>query len=99
MQSQIMPTEKGFFAVRLKDLRTKAELSQADLAEQSGVAVGTIRHFEYGIREPTYETLVKLAHGLSVSLSEFDQPAEKRPRKAAEAVVKPTKLQPKKSKK
>jgi transcriptional regulator with XRE-family HTH domain len=72
MQQFVMPTEKGFFAQRLKELRGQAGLSQPALAERSGVAVGTIRHFEYGIREPTYETLVKLADGLGVTLLAFD---------------------------
>jgi transcriptional regulator with XRE-family HTH domain len=71
-----MEKTNGFFAARLKALRTQAGLSQSKLAEVSGVAVGTIRHFEYGIREPTYGTLIKLANGLGVSLSEFDQPAK-----------------------
>ena len=75
-----MPKKKPFFAIRLKELRTQAELSQADLAECSGVAVGTIRHFEYGLREPTYETLVKLARGLGVSLAAFDQGPPKKPK-------------------
>lgn len=71
-----MPTEKGFFATRLKELRTQAGLSQNGLADKSGVPVGTIRYFEYGLREPTFDTLTKLAAGLGVSLSAFDQPAE-----------------------
>ena len=49
------------------------------MAERSGLAVNTIRQFEYGRREPTYETLVKLAAGLGVSLSAFDPPAEPKP--------------------
>jgi transcriptional regulator with XRE-family HTH domain len=67
-----MPEEKGFFAARLKLLREQAQLSQPGLAECSGVAVSTIRQFEYGIREPTYGTLLKLAKGLGVSLLAFD---------------------------
>ena len=70
-----MTTEKGFFAERLRELRHGKGLSQPDLSERSGVAVSTIRQFEYGRREPTYGTLVKLAAGLEVSLAEFDQPA------------------------
>lgn len=77
MKTLIMPTEKGFFALRLKELRQQAELSQADLAERCGVGVSTIRQFEYGMREPTFETLVKLADGLDVPLAAFDPKAEK----------------------
>lgn len=72
-----MSTEKGFFALQLRALRNKANLSQPELAEAAGLAVSTIRQFEYGRREPTYETLVKLAQGLGVSLSAFDPPEDK----------------------
>lgn len=69
----LMAGKKGFFARRLKKLRLEAGFSQAALAEGSGLSVSAIRHFEYGLREPTYETLVKLARALGVSLSAFDQ--------------------------
>jgi transcriptional regulator with XRE-family HTH domain len=67
-----MPEKKGFFAERLKALRDEAGLSQPQLADRSGVGVSTIRQFEYGRREPTYGTLVKLAGGLGVSLAAFE---------------------------
>ncbi len=70
-----MPSEKGYFALRLKELRRQAGLSQPQLAERSGVSVGTIRQFEQGRREPTYATLVKLVEGLAVSLAAFEPPA------------------------
>jgi transcriptional regulator with XRE-family HTH domain len=41
-----MPREKSYFAGRLKQLRKAANLSQPGLADQSGVAAGTIREFE-----------------------------------------------------
>jgi transcriptional regulator with XRE-family HTH domain len=69
-----MPTEKGFFAERLRTLREQAGLSQATLAERAGIGVSTLRQFEYGRREPTYGTLVKLAVGLGMSLAVFDRP-------------------------
>jgi transcriptional regulator with XRE-family HTH domain len=76
-----MAAEKRFFAERLRELRHERGLSQPDLSERSGVAVSTIRQFEYGRREPTYGTLVKLAAGLGVSLAAFDQaePAAPKP--------------------
>jgi len=74
-----MPTEKRFFAVRLKELRASANLSQNGLARQSGLSVDAIRQLEYGRREPSFDTLLKLAAGLGVSLSAFDPPAEPEP--------------------
>jgi transcriptional regulator with XRE-family HTH domain len=73
----------GLFAERLKTLRKQAELSQPQLAARSGVAVGTIRQFEYGLREPTYGTLLKLAAGLGVSLAAFDQNGDAAPSRPA----------------
>ena len=77
-----MAKEKRFFAERLKALRHQASLSQPVLAQRSGVAVSTIRQFEYGRREPTYGTLLKLAQGLGVSLAVFEPTTrmQKKPR-------------------
>jgi transcriptional regulator with XRE-family HTH domain len=63
----------AFFADRLKALRSRAALSQSQLAERAGLGVSTVQQFEYGLREPSYGTLVKLARALGVSLSAFDQ--------------------------
>jgi len=80
MENPISP-KTGFFASRCKALRNEAGLSQADLSDRSGVAISTVRQFEYGRREPTYETLVKLARGLGVSLAAFDQDQPAPPKK------------------
>ena len=69
-----MPVERGYFAALLKALREQSGLSQAVLAEKCGIGVSTVRQFEYARREPTYETLVRLAEGLGVSLAAFDPP-------------------------
>ena len=55
----------------MKELRQRAGLTQPELAESSGLNVSTIRHFEQGLREPTYGTLLKLASALDVSLAAF----------------------------
>jgi transcriptional regulator with XRE-family HTH domain len=57
------------FAERLKKLSAEAGLSQPEFA---GLGVSSVRPFEYGLREPTYGTLVKLARGLGVLLSAFE---------------------------
>jgi transcriptional regulator with XRE-family HTH domain len=76
-----MVRPKRFFALRFRELRRAAGLSQASLAAKAGVPVATIREFEYGRREPTYGTLVKLAHGLGVSLAAFDQEPAAQPKR------------------
>ena len=69
-----MSDKNSYFASKLRELRAAAELSQSVLSERSGVPVSDFRQFEYGRREPTYVTLLKLAEGLGVSLSAFDKP-------------------------
>jgi transcriptional regulator with XRE-family HTH domain len=64
--------KQTFFAERLRALRRQAELSQPALATRAGLAVSTIRQFEYGLREPAFDTLLKLAKGLGVSLAAFE---------------------------
>ena len=75
MLTTAMPT-KGFFAIRLRELRDAGSLTQAALAERAALSEAAIKQFESGRREPTYETLTKLARALGVSLLAFDQDAE-----------------------
>lgn len=75
MQTTLMPTS-SFFPQRLKELRLQAGLSQAALSELCGLGKDTVRQFENGRREPAFDTLVKLATGLGVSLAAFDPPEE-----------------------
>lgn len=54
------------FGARLKFLRTDRELSEADLAEKSGVHAATIKRIERrGIR-PNLSTVLKIARALNV---------------------------------
>jgi transcriptional regulator with XRE-family HTH domain len=76
----LMP-ERSYFAERLRELRGKAGLSQPALADRAGIGISTLRQFEYGRREPTFATLLKLAAGLGVGLSAFDPPDEPEPPK------------------
>lgn len=66
--------EKGFFADRLRELRTQAGLTQKELSELSGLGISTIRQFEYGLREPVFRTLVRLTRALGVTLAAFERP-------------------------
>jgi transcriptional regulator with XRE-family HTH domain len=51
---------------RLKEWRERALLTQADLAERSGVAEVTINRIENGRHEPRFSTIRKLATALGV---------------------------------
>src|SRR5690348_12906028 len=59
------------FALRMKALREAAGLTQAQLAEQSGLHVGAIFKLEQGRREPAWATVQALAKALGVSLEAF----------------------------
>src|SRR5262250_1329655 len=77
------------FGAKLKELRTQAGLTQAQLAELSDVPLGTIRDYEQGKRDPLLSTAQKLARALNQSLDVFSpQPQSRRPRKAAGAASK-----------
>ena len=56
---------------RLKGIRTSLNLSQRQLARQSGVANATISQIEAGKLNPTVSMLKKVLDGIPVSLSEF----------------------------
>ncbi len=63
-----MDNETG---LRLKEIRTGLNLSQRQLARQSGVANATISQIEAGKLNPTVSMLKKVLDGIPISLSEF----------------------------
>lgn len=56
---------------RIKDYRTSAGLTQAQLAQKSGLAVGTIHQYENNKRQPRVEQLKKIANALNVPVDVF----------------------------
>ena len=54
------------FAKRLQTLREAAGVSQYKLAELSGLSKQALSQLEKGDREPSWETVQKLAKGLGV---------------------------------
>src|SRR6516162_9696833 len=56
------------FQHRLRLARESRGLSQADLANKTGMQPAAISHFETGQRSPSFENLRKLADSLSVSV-------------------------------
>lgn len=54
---------------RIHDARKECGLTQKELANQTGLAVKTVRDIEKGRKNPTYETLSRLICRLGVSPS------------------------------
>jgi putative transcriptional regulator len=59
-------------ATRLKELRTAAGMTQAELAAKAGLSLQGLWQIESGRRDPSWSTVVKLAKALNVSLASFD---------------------------
>ena len=60
------------FAARLKKLRDHSNLTQEQLAEKSGLDVGTVRQLEQGTRtNPLWQTICALARGLGKDVIVF----------------------------
>lgn len=60
--------EADKFAERLKKIRMKRKLTQAELARMAGMQPSAIAHFEADRRKPGYDSLIALANGLMVSI-------------------------------
>lgn len=55
----------------IKELRTKANLTQTQLADELHVAQSTLALWENGNRQPSHEILIKLADYFGVSVDEL----------------------------
>ncbi len=64
-------SEPTGFAVRLKQLREAAGLNQDDLADRAGLYKFSVAKLEQGVREPTWATVLALAHALGVEVGAF----------------------------
>ena len=53
---------------RIRELRMKYNLTQAELANQVGVSKATITAYEGDMRQPSYDVLIKLATVFRVSI-------------------------------
>jgi transcriptional regulator with XRE-family HTH domain len=74
------------FGENLQRLRNSAGLSQAGLADRSGISVNTIQNWEIGRHQPRLDALPKLAAALGVGVEALlasdksAAPTSKRPR-------------------
>jgi putative transcriptional regulator len=59
------------FGARLRALRVAAGLTQQQLADRLGMRATNITRLENGGRTPSWETVLRLAKALGVSLDDF----------------------------
>lgn len=64
--SPMVPIEK--IAMRIKALRAKRKITQAELAERAGFSHGHLARLETGRQDPTITTLEKIARALKVPI-------------------------------
>ena len=65
------------FSKRLIELRKGRQLTQDELAEKIGVSRSLIGYYEAGAKNPTLETLQKLAAFFGVSISDLAEESNK----------------------
>ncbi|MBU1054525.1 MAG: helix-turn-helix transcriptional regulator [Proteobacteria bacterium] len=66
-----MTNIKKKFGAHLSQLRNKAGMTQAKLAEKTNLSVDLISRIERGERAPSLETIEKLSNALKIRLSEL----------------------------
>src|SRR5262249_9290992 len=64
----------SFFARRLAELRTAADMSQYALGKRTGLTRQAISNLEAGINEPNWVTVQLIAAALKVSCEAFEDP-------------------------
>ena len=57
--------------IRIRSIRMKKGLTQADLAARVGTSQAKISHYELGTKQPEIVTLDRVAAGLGVEISEL----------------------------
>lgn len=62
--------EKNIFAVRMKEARQKADISQAELSRRTGIAPATLSSYESteNPKNPTIDKVILIAKALNVSI-------------------------------
>jgi transcriptional regulator with XRE-family HTH domain len=71
------------FHEQLKRLREKAGLTQEGLARAADLSVSTVTKLERGGMDPSWSTVLRLAHALGVQVQEFAEDRQRAPDKSA----------------
>lgn len=64
-------THRQRFAESLREARTKAQISQEELAERAGLHRTYISQLERGLKSPSLDVVVALSKGLRLTPLEF----------------------------
>ena len=67
----VMP-DIPLFAVRLRELREAAKMSQTDLARVAKLSRQAVWRIENGVREPAWSSVIALCRALNVPVGSFD---------------------------
>lgn len=60
-----------YLGKKVKYLRRRANLTQAQLAEKTDISINYVSEIETGVASPTLKTLLKLAQELGVEIKEL----------------------------
>lgn len=69
------------FGMQIRKMRKAFGLTQAEFAEKSGISMMSLRRYETNERQPTMQTITRMAAALGLTVGEFlwSDPASKRP--------------------
>jgi len=62
---------QDLFGKRLKELRTKKQITQKELAKSTGLSVGFISNLERGVNSPSFSALEALSLSLGFPVRDF----------------------------
>lgn len=63
--------DKKFIGKKIKQLRTNAKMSQAELSEKIGMTEKNLSNIERGLQIPALNSFLRLLNELKIPLSEF----------------------------
>ena len=66
-----MESSLKYLGVCIRNARDESNLTQQELADQTGLSVKTIQDIETGRGNPTYDTLIRLIERLGISPDEL----------------------------